>query len=147
MKKQQYPSKGWNRVLWVAQSILALMFLAAGTMKLTLPMEKLAEILPWAAQMPEAAVRLIGLSEFSGAIGLVLPSFFRIRPKLTPIAAVGLALMQLFALLFHISRGETPVIGMNVVLFIIAVFIAWGRFQKAPISPKRTLKLGKRVMS
>ena len=92
--------------------------------------------LPWAAQVPEALVRFIGVAEVLGAVGLILPSLLRIQPKLTPIAAVGLALVMLFAVVFHISRGETPMIGMNFILIAIAAFIAWGRFKKAPIAPK-----------
>ena len=107
-------------------------------MKISQPIDQLSKMLPWAAQMPEVFVRFIGAAEVLGAIGLILPSLLRIQPKLTPIAAVGLALVMLFAIIFHISRGETGVIGMNFVLIAIAAFIAWGRFKKAPIAPKST---------
>jgi putative oxidoreductase len=128
--------KALHITLWILQVLLAGMFLMAGVMKLTQPIETLSQTLPWAAQMPEALVRFIGAAEVLGAVGLILPSLLRIQPKLTPIAAVGLALLQLFALAFHISRGETAVIGMNFILIVIAAFIAWGRFKKAPITAK-----------
>ena len=135
MKKQQ-PSKALNLSLWIAQVLLAGMFLMSGLMKVSQPIDKLSQMLPWTSQVPEALVRFIGVSEFLGAIGLLLPSLLRLRPKLTPIAAVGLALVMLFAIVFHISRGETPAIGMNFVLIAVALFIAWGRFKEAPIAPK-----------
>ena len=136
MKKQQQRSKALHITLWIAQVLLAAMFLMSGFMKVAQPIDQLSKMLPWAAQVPEALVRFIGVAEVLGAIGLILPSLLRIKPKLTPIAAVGLALVMLFAVVFHISRGETPMIGMNFILIAIATFIAWGRFKKAPITPK-----------
>ena len=136
MKQQQQRSKALHITLWIAQVILAAMFLMSGFMKLSQPIDQLSKMLPWAAQVPEALVRFIGVAEVLGAVGLILPSLLRIQPKLTPIAAVGLALIMLFAVVFHISRGETPMIGMNFILIAIAAFIAWGRFKKAPIAPK-----------
>ena len=107
-------------------------------MKVSQHIEKLSQMLPWASQMPELIVRFIGAAEVLGAVGFILPSMLRIQPKLTPIAAVGLAVVMIFAIAFHISRGETAVIGMNFVIVAIAAFIAWGRFKKAPIAPKTT---------
>jgi len=131
------PSKGWNITLWILQVLLAAMFLMAGAMKLSQPIDQLSQSLPWAAQVPEMLVRFIGAAELLGALGLILPSLLRIQPKLTPIAAVGLALVQLFAIAFHVSRGENGVIGMNFLILLIALIVAWGRFKKAPIVPKR----------
>ncbi len=135
MKQQQQRSKALHITLWIAQVILAAMFLMSGFMKLSQLIDQLSKMLPWAAQVPEALVRFIGVAEVLGAVGLILPSLLRIQPKLTPIAAVGLALVMLFAVVFHISRGETPMIGMNFILIAIAAFIAWGRFKNAPITP------------
>ena len=134
--KQQQRSKALHITLCIAQVILAAMFLMSGFMKLAQPIDQLSNMLPWTAQVSEALVRFIGVAEVLGAIGLILPSLLRIQPKLTPIAAVGLALVMLFAVVFHISRGETPMIGMNFILIAIAAFIAWGRFKKASIASK-----------
>ena len=136
MNRQQKPSKALNITLWILQFLLAAMFLMAGFMKISQPIEELSKSLPWAAQVPEGLVRFIGASELLGAIGLILPALLRIKPILTPIAALGIAVVMLFAIFFHGSRGETSVIGMNIILLLIAVFIAWGRFKKAPIAPK-----------
>jgi putative oxidoreductase len=129
-------SKALHITLWVAQVILAAMFLMSGFMKVAQPIAELSKMLPWTAEVPEPLVRFIGVAELLGAVGLILPSLLRIQPKLTPIAALALAVVMLFAAIFHVSRGETPAIGMNVVLIAVAAFIAWGRFNKAPIFPK-----------
>ena len=112
------------------------MFLMAGFMKSTTPIDQLAVDVPWAKDVPEWLVRFIGISEFLGAVGLLPPSILRIKPKLTPMAAVGLVTVMVLAIIFHISRSEFPAIGFNLGLGAIAAFIARGRFTKVPILPK-----------
>ncbi len=130
------PSKGLHIGLWIAQGLLAAMFLMAGANKLFQPIAELAKMLPWVTEVPSALVKLIGASELLGGLGLILPALLRIKPQLTVLAAVGLALVMLLAAFFHISRGETSVISMNVVVLLVAVFVAWGRSTKAPIFPR-----------
>lgn len=125
-----------NIALWIVQSLLAAMFLMAGANKLFQSTEELSKMLPWVTSVPAGLVKFIGISELLGGLGLLLPSLLRIKPILTPYAAIGLSLVMLFASIFHISRGENSVIGMNFVLMALAIFVAWGRTKKAPISPK-----------
>ena len=136
MQNEQKSSKVLNIVLWVVQVLLALMFGMSGFMKATQPIEQLSAMLPWAAQVSPLLVRFIGISELLGAIGLLLPSLLRIKPVLTPLAAAGLVLVMLFATVFHLSRGESSAIGMNIIIMLMAAFVAWGRTKKAPIQPK-----------
>lgn len=125
-----------NIGLWVAQILLAAMYLMAGANKLFKPIAELTTMLPWVSGTAEGLVRFIGLSELLGGLGLILPAVLRIKPTLTPIAAAGLALIQLLAIIFHMSKGEYAFLGLNIVLLLIAVLIAWGRFKKAPIYAK-----------
>lgn len=129
-------SKGLHIGLWVVQAILGLMFLAGGSMKATQPIAELAPQMVWVNAMPEALVRFIGVSEVLGGLGLILPAATRIKPLLTPLAGVGLALIMLLAGLFHLARAEFGAIVMNVVLGGLAMFVAWGRTKKQPISPR-----------
>lgn len=129
-------SKTLNISLWIGQGLLAILFLMAGAMKSTQPIEQLATSLPWVAEVPSALVRFIGISEVLGGIGLLLPAMLRIQPKLTVYAAIGIAIIMVLALIFHIMKGEYPVIGMNILLGAIAVFVAWGRTKKIPIQAK-----------
>lgn len=129
-------SKALNISLWAVQIILAAMLIMAGTMKSTQPIEKLAAMLPWADQVPAWLVRFIGASEFLAAVGILLPSILRIQPKLTPLAASGIVVIMILAIGFHVSRGEASMIGINIFIVAAALFIAWGRFLKAPIVAK-----------
>ena len=105
----------------------------AGMMKSTQPIIDLSKSVPWTANVPLALVRFIGVSELLGGIGLVLPSLLRIKPILTPIAAIGILVIMVFAMVYHIVNGETNVIGINIAFGLVASFIAWGRLKKVPI--------------
>jgi len=128
--------KALGASLWIAQSILALMFVMAGVLKTTTPLDRLAGMLPWTADVSGALVRLIGVAEFAGALGLILPALTRIAPGLTSLAALGLTVVMLLAAGFHLSRGESAAIGMPLVLGALAAFVAWGRWRAAPIRPR-----------
>jgi putative oxidoreductase len=130
------PAKGLHIALWAAQVVLALAFGLAGFMKLTVPIDALAKSLPWASTVPAALVRFIGTSEAAGALGLVLPAATRIRPGLTPLAALGLVVIMVLAMLFHLSRGEAQALPINLVLGGLAAFVAWGRSRRAPIAAR-----------
>ncbi|MFK8054824.1 MAG: DoxX family protein [Saprospiraceae bacterium] len=132
----QTTSKGLHIGLWVLQVLLGLMFIMAGAMKASMPIEALAESLPWVTETPAALVKFIGISELLGGLGLILPSALRIKPNLTVLAAIGLAIVMVLAAGFHASRGEFPAIGMNVVMLALFAFVAWGRSKKAVIQPK-----------
>ncbi|EEP69794.1 DoxX family protein [Micromonospora sp. ATCC 39149] len=117
-----------NVLLWIVQVLLAVAFGMAGLMKATQPKEKLAEKLPWVQDYAAGTVRFIGVVELLGAIGLILPAVTGIAPILIPIAATGLALTMVLAAVVHIRRKEPSGVAFNAVLFVLAVFVAWGRF-------------------
>jgi uncharacterized membrane protein YphA (DoxX/SURF4 family) len=96
--------------LWILNAILALAFLAAGSMKLARPKEALVSSgMGYAEDFSGTQLKLIGLVEVLGAIGLILPLLLSILPILTPLAAVGLAITMLVATVVHIRRKEAPV--------------------------------------
>lgn len=118
--------------LWVAQIILATIFALAGFMKATQPIADLAAMMGWPGQAPVALVRFIGIAELAGAVGLVLPVLTGIMPRLTALAALGLAVVQVLAMGLHIYRGEFEVLPINVILLALAVFVTQGRRTVSP---------------
>jgi len=129
-------NKALNISLWVAQVLIALMFLMTGTMKTTQPIEELSKSMSWVNDFSSGMVRFIGASELLGGIGLLLPSLLRIRPFLTPLAALGLFMVMVFAFIYHVNKGEYELLPINSILGTIALFIVWGRYKKVPIQPK-----------
>jgi uncharacterized membrane protein len=117
-----------NVVLWIIQAILAVAFVLAGVMKSTQPKEKLQPNLPWIEDFSLGTIRLIGVAELLGGIGLILPAVTGIAPILTPIAASCLALVMVLAAITHIRRKEPSGVAVNAILLVLTVFVAWGRF-------------------
>lgn len=129
-------SKGLRIGLWSAQALLALVYVPAGAMKLFSPVAQVAAQIPWAGDVPEAFLRLIGVVDLSAGLGLLLPALTRIAPRLTVWAAIGSIALQVCAMSFHISRGEYPVVPMNLTIIAFSAFVAWGRTRRAPIVPR-----------
>ena len=123
-----------NTTLWIVQIVLALLFAMAGIMKVTQPVNRLEARMGWVKDVGSTGVRLIGSLEILGAIGLILPAITGILPWLTPLAAIGLALTMVGAMITHSRRGEFSSIGVNLVLLLLALFVVYGRFVIVPIS-------------
>jgi uncharacterized membrane protein YphA (DoxX/SURF4 family) len=122
----------WNIILWILQLLLAFLFIQSGIMKLFNP----ADLpWPWIKENPNLA-KATGIIDLLGGIGLVLPPLLRIQPKFAMYAAYGILLLMISASIFHISRGEGSQIGFNVVVLLIAAFIAWGRQKKSPFTSR-----------
>ena len=118
-----------NITLWIIAGVLAAAFAAAGLMKLAQPKAKLAESgMAWTEDFSDGQVKLIGLVEVLGAIGLIVPAVTDIAPVLTPIAAAGLALTMLGATVVHARRGEKSNIPVTLVLAALSAFVAVMRF-------------------
>ncbi|WP_035646375.1 DoxX family protein [Bradyrhizobium sp. ORS 285] len=130
------PSLALRIGLWTAQALLFALFTFAGVTKLFTPIPELSQMMPWAGEYSVGFVRSIGLIDLAGGLGILLPSLTRILPRLTVLAALGCTTLQVFAFVFHISRGEGAVTPLNVLLLALSVFVLWGRNSKAPIAPR-----------
>jgi putative oxidoreductase len=126
--------KRWHIALWIVQGFLALMFGYVGLMKIVLPAAQLMESdMSFANFVGIEMTRFIGVSELLGAMGLILPAALRIKPILTPLAASGIALVMILATAYHAYANE-PL--STIAFFLLAAFVAWGRYKKVPIEAK-----------
>lgn len=115
--------------LWIAQALLAAIFVVTGTTKLTQPRAKMAAgPMSWAADVSDGQFRTIGVLELLGAAGLILPGVLHVAPMLTPLAAAGLALTMVGAVATHLRVGEANRIGPPLLLLALALFVAIERF-------------------
>jgi uncharacterized membrane protein len=113
--------------LWIIQVLLAAAFGMAGVLKSTQG-TKLKDKMPWVEDFSDRTVRFIGVTELLGAIGLILPAATGVATWLTPLAATGLAVVMVLAILTHVRRKEAQVTPVNLVLGLLAAFVAWQRF-------------------
>lgn len=114
-----------NTSLWIAQAFVALVVVLAGTTKLVFAREQLEKRMHWAASWPRWRIKLLGLAEVAGAVGLVAPAATGIAPVLTPIAALCLAVLMAGAVRTHQRLGEGFV--PAVVIGVLCVGLAAGR--------------------
>ena len=116
-----------NIVLWIIQILLALLFLFAGITKLFPTIIPMPPPPPNMWMPPMWFLKFIGLCEFLGALGLVLPGLFRRQRYLTVWAAVGLTIIMIGAVVISvmtmgIAAGITPLI-----VGLFCAFVAYGR--------------------
>jgi|SRR5688572_6116162 len=112
-----------NVALWIVQGLLAAMYGMAGVMK-TFQTSKAREQLPWAKNRSDGFIRFVGISELLGALGLILPLLIGILPWLTPLAAIGLTLIQLLAIFTeHLPKKEYNVLPINILLLALSIFV------------------------
>ncbi|MEV6138218.1 DoxX family protein [Nocardia sp. NPDC051990] len=118
-----------NIALWIGQIVLAVVFTASGIAKSTQSKEKLVETgQTGVAVYPKAIVRMTAYAELLGAIGIIVPWWTGIAPALTPLAAVGFAMVMIGAISSHIRLREPRNIAITTTILIIAVLVAIGRF-------------------
>ena len=118
-----------NVALWIIQVLLALLFLFAGAMKFIMPVEEMTK------QMPVAVsglfLHFIGVCEILGGLGLILPMLLRVKPWLTAIAAIGLAIIILGAIAFTLKLSVMQAL-LPFVVELLLIFVAYGRWRLVP---------------
>lgn len=119
-----------NIALWVVQIFLALLFIAAGAQKLMQSREVMMQgsFTRYAADFPSGFLRILGGVEILGGLGVVLPHATGILPWLTPLAAMGLAIIMAAAVNARLRRGEGQMAIGTVVIMLLALFVVYGRY-------------------
>ena len=126
-----------NMALWIVAGLLAAVYLLSGGGKLILTKDKLASMSSsarWVEDFSAGAIKSIAAFEVLGAAGLILPAVLDIAPVLVPLAATGLMVIMLGAVITRIRRHEPKFMAADVVYLVLAGFVAWGRFGPEPFT-------------
>jgi uncharacterized membrane protein YphA (DoxX/SURF4 family) len=126
--------KTTNRILWTAQTLTALLFLFAGSMKFIMPPEKMQQ---GPVVLPLAFMYFIGICECLGALGLVLPGITRIQTWLTPLAAAGLTIIMIGATAITAFSMSVPAALFPAIVGVVTAWISYARTNVAPIAEAR----------
>jgi len=117
-----------NIALWILQVLLGIFFVFHATVLLRPSPERLQRGMRYVLEMPAGLRIFAGVAEGLAGVGLVLPPLVHVLAWLTPLAAAGLVVLMLGAIVVHVRRREYPNIGLNAVLGVLAAIVAWGRF-------------------
>lgn len=117
-----------NTTLWILQSLVAFTFIYSGISKSILSEKKLvANGQTGVEGLPLPLIRFIGISEIFGAIGIILPLLLNILPILTIISAICFAVIMILAARIHYKRHEYKSVFINIIIFLVCIFITYGR--------------------
>lgn len=119
-----------NIALWIVQILLALLFLLAGSQKVTMSQEAFTQtpMGGYGSDYSARFLKILGSLELLGAVGLILPWLINILPWLTPLAAAGLAVIMLGAIYVRYKRGETQFAIGTTIFFLMCIFVVYGRY-------------------
>ena len=117
-----------DTMLWILQILLAIVFAGAGLVMLVKSQADLSRMFGnWVDNVPAPLLKLLGLAELAGAVGLVLPPLVGVLPLLTALAAVGVMIVMIGAVVIHAARSEYPNVALNLTFAAMAGAIAWAR--------------------
>jgi|SaaInlStandDraft_6_1057023.scaffolds.fasta_scaffold221360_1 hypothetical protein len=112
-------------LLTIITWVLVFLFGIAGIMKMMMPKAKFDAKMPWAKNFSEKHLKLIGLAELLGALGLILPEWLGLWGWLMPLAALGLAIVALLAARLHMKLKENGPSVFALVIAVLALYLLW----------------------
>lgn len=117
-----------NVFLWIVAGVLAAAFLLSGSLKLARSKDELREQgMGWVDDVDGRVIKLVGTAEVLAAVGLVVPPLVGVAPVLAPLAALGLVLVMVGAVVVHSRRREAPMVAVNLALLVLAAVVVVGR--------------------
>jgi uncharacterized membrane protein YphA (DoxX/SURF4 family) len=112
-----------SAALWTGQVTLAALFVFAGVMKFVMSAEQMTQDIDW----PIAFLRFIGACEVLGGAALVVPGIVDVQRRLTPIAAAGLVIIMVGAVVSTIAvMGVVPAL-YPLAVGVVAATVLYGR--------------------
>ena len=119
-----------NIILWIIQLLLTAMFAMAGYGKISSTKQQhIADghIKPEASVIP---LRILGVLEWLGCIGIIVPWLTNIFPVLTPIAACCFCLIMTAGIIVHTQKKEYKMLPLLTAILAISFVVAYFRFKQ-----------------
>jgi hypothetical protein len=80
-----------------------------------------------------------GTVEILAGLGLILPGRTKIQTRLTLMAGAGLVMIMVGAVICRVQRGEVADVPLNLILAVLAGFVAYDRWRLKPLPDWSTL--------
>lgn len=124
-----------NILLWILQILLALLFVFAGGTKFYYTIEQMRAMgPPNQILFPAWFIHFIGVCEILGGLGLVLPGLLRIKQYLTVLAAIGLTIIMIGAVVVTVMPLGLGAAIPTVIIGLLCAFVAYGRAKLRPLN-------------
>lgn len=117
-----------NTILWIIQGLLAAFFIMPGLGKITGSKEKHIADGHLKANNSIMPIRILGVLELLGCIGIIAPWLTGVTPILTPITAVCFCIIMAAGMFVHTKKQEYKMLPMLIVVFLLSVVVAYFRF-------------------
>ncbi|MEU0571782.1 DoxX family protein [Nonomuraea sp. NPDC005983] len=121
-------------LVWIVSGLAAFVFVSTGLPKVT---ASAAELTTMYEGIPVVLLKIAGVAEVLGGLGLIIPAATRILPILTPVAAGGLVLTMLGAIITNIAIGEYTPILISLPYLVAAAAILWARSTRYAIASRK----------
>jgi uncharacterized membrane protein len=122
-----------NKLLWALQYVFGIYWVTLGVLHFVVPPGLPAQM-SWMYELGSTLHAISGTLEILGGLGLILPAVFRMYQFLIPLAAAGLSLVMVGAMIWHIDHGSFATTGpLNIVLALVMLLVAWGRGVRYPL--------------
>lgn len=118
-----------DNTITVLQVILSILLTVGGLVKLFLPYNIYSGIpaVAWAKEFTPAHIRLLGILELCGGVGLFVPLLVGSLALIAPLAATGVALYFGGAIATHFRRSEyLHIVGISIAFLLPALLVAYG---------------------
>ncbi len=126
-----------NIALWIVQGLMAALFIFAGGFRFTMPIDELEAL----TGLPGAFILFISFCEVLGGLGLLLPGMLRIKTGLAPLAAAGLTVIMLGAVVLTaagVGGADAYLAAIPGVIGLLTAFVAYGRWKVRPHGQPRS---------
>ena len=117
-----------NTALWAIQGLLAAFFLMTGSGKVRGSKQNHIDSGHMKAGGDILPIRILGILEMLGSVGIIVPWLTGIVPVLTPVTAICFCIVMAGALIVHAQKKEYKFLPLPVVIIALASVVAYYRF-------------------
>jgi hypothetical protein len=123
-----------NTILWIIQIILCIKFITTayshGLQKNNANMQDSISVF---GDKSKIVHKFISVIVFIGAVAILFPAILEMNNSITISAAILLSVMMIVSIIFHIRSRNNPLLIADAILFLLILFIAYGRWKLFPL--------------